>query len=150
MSFLGYIKDKASYILAFIVYCVIVIFYAEAMQINNNFIIVIIAISFIFASIGFVVNYLRKNKYINEINSIIDGLEEKYLISEVMEKPKREEDLAYYKILKRTNKSMLENITKMRMAQKDYKDYIESWVHEIKLPITSAKLLCENNKSAIK
>ena len=149
MSFLGYIKDKASYILAFIVYCVIVIFYAEAMQINNNFIIVIIAISFIFASIGFVVNYLRKNKYINEINSIIDGLEEKYLISEVIEKPKREEDLAYYKILKRTNKSMLENITKTRMAQKDYKDYIESWVHEIKLPITSAKLLCENNKSEI-
>ena len=149
MSFLGYIKDKANYILAFIVYCIIVIFYAKAMQINNNFIIVIIAISFAFASIGFVVNYLRKNKYINEINSIIDGLEEKYLIAEVIEKPKREEDLAYYKILKRTNKSMLENVTKVKTTQKDYKDYIESWVHEIKIPITSAKLLCENNKSEI-
>ena len=33
--------------------------------------------------------------------------------------------------------------------QKDYKEYIESWVHEIKIPITSAKLLCENNKSDI-
>ena len=149
MSFLGYIKDKASYILAFIIYCVIVIFYAEAMQINHNFIIVIIAISFVFASIGFIVNYLRKNRYINEINSIIDGLEEKYLISEIMEKPKREEDLAYYNILKRTNKSMLENVTKINTGQKDYKDYIESWVHEIKIPITSAKLICENNKSEI-
>ena len=149
MSFLGYIKDKASYILAFIIYCVIVIFYAEAMQINHNFIIVIIAISFVFASIGFIVNYLRKNRYINEINSIIDGLEEKYLISEIMEKPKREEDLAYYNILKRTNKSMLENVTKINTVQKDYKDYIESWVHEIKIPITSAKLICENNKSEI-
>lgn len=149
MSFLGYVKDKANYILAFIVCCIIVIFYGEAMQINNNFIIVIITISFTFATIGFVVNYIRKNRYINEINSIIDGLEEKYLISEVIEKPKREEDLAYYKILKRTNKSMLENVTKVKTTQKDYKDYIESWVHEIKIPITSAKLICENNKSEI-
>lgn len=149
MSFLGYIKDKASYILAFIVYCIIVIFYAKAMKINNNFIIVIIAISFAFASIGFIINYLRKNKYINDINGIIDSLDEKYLISEVIEKPNREEDLAYYKILKRTNKSMLENVTKVRTTQKDYKDYIESWVHEIKIPITSAKLICENNKSEI-
>lgn len=149
MSFWGYVKDKINYILAFIIYCVIVIFYAEAMRINSNFIIVIIFISFVFASIGFIINYLRKNKYINEINNIIDNLEEKYLISEVIEKPKREENLAYYKILKRANKSMLENVTKINTVQKDYKDYIESWVHEIKIPITSAKLICENNKSEI-
>lgn len=57
----------------------------------------------------------------------------------------RKENLAYYKILKRANKSMLENVTKINTIQKDYKDYIESWVHEIKIPITSAKLICENN-----
>ena len=44
---------------------------------------------------------------------------------------------------------MLENVTKINTIQKDYKDYIESWVHEIKIPITSAKLICENNKSEI-
>ena len=44
---------------------------------------------------------------------------------------------------------MLENVKNVRAAQKDYKEYIESWVHEIKIPITSAKLLCENNKSEI-
>lgn len=149
MSFWGYVKDKANYILLFITYCVMVVFYAKAMQINNNFIIVIITISFIFAIISFIITYLKKNRYIKELNNIIDGLEEKYLISEVIEKPKKEEDLAYYKILKRANKSMLENVTKVKIAQKDYKDYIESWVHEIKIPITSSKLLCENNKSEI-
>ena len=61
----------------------------------------------------------------------------------------RKENLAYYKILKRANKSMLENVTKINTIQKDYKDYIESWVHEIKIPITSAKFICENNKSEI-
>ena len=44
---------------------------------------------------------------------------------------------------------MLENVTDVKNTQKEYKEYIESWVHEIKIPITSAKLLCENNKSDI-
>ena len=44
---------------------------------------------------------------------------------------------------------MLENVNRVKEIQKDYKEYIESWVHEIKIPITSAKLLCENNKSEI-
>ena len=41
---------------------------------------------------------------------------------------------------------MLENVVKARTAQKSYQEYIESWVHEIKIPITSVKLLCENHK----
>ena len=67
--------------------------------------------------IGFLVNYLRKNTYIKSIEKVMDGLQEKYLISEVMEKPKREENLAYYRILKKANKSMLENVTKVQMAR---------------------------------
>lgn len=144
-----YIKDKINFILGFIFYCIIIIAYANAMEIDKNAIIVIISVSFIFFIVGFLINYWRKNKYLKEIENVMDKLEEKYLISEVMEKPRMEENLAYYKILKRANKSMIENVTKVRDAQKDYKEYIESWVHEIKIPITSSKLLCENNKSDV-
>ena len=76
---------------------------------------------------------------------MIDSLDEKYLISEIMKKPHREENLAYYRILKKAHKSMIENVADSRMAKEDYKEYIESWVHEIKIPITSIKLFCENN-----
>ena len=118
MRFTKYIKDKINYILGFIIYCIIIITYSNAMQIEKNFIIVIITISCIFFVTGFLVNYWRKNNYIKNIEKIMDGLEEKYLISEVMEKPKREENLAYYKILKKANKSMLENVTNVRIARR--------------------------------
>lgn len=52
-----------------------------------------------------------------------------------MEKPKRAEALAYYKILKRITKSMLEQVNKTQTTQKEYKEYIESWVHEIKFQL---------------
>lgn len=117
MRFSKYIKDKINFILGFILYCILIVAYSNAMQIDKNFIIVITFLSCIFFVTGFFINYWTKNKYIKSIEELMDGLQEKYLISEVMEKPKREENLAYYKILKKANKSMLENVTKVRMAR---------------------------------
>lgn len=149
MKFTKYIKDQINDILGFILYGILVIGYAHAMQVEKNVIIIIMIISGVFFISGFLIHYWRKNRYLEKIEKLMDGLSQKYLISEVMQKPRKEENLAYYKILKRANKSMLEKVTEVMNTKKDYKEYIESWVHEIKIPITSAKLLCENNKSDI-
>jgi len=104
MKFTKYIKDKINYILGFITYCIIIIGYMKAMRIDNNAIIIIVTISFIFFIIALISNYWSKSKYLKEINNIMDGLDEKYLIAEVIKKPTQEENLAHYKILKRANK----------------------------------------------
>lgn len=44
-------------------------------------------------------------------------------------------------------KSMLEKIGAIQNERKEYKEYIEQWIHEVKTPITAIKLLCENNRS---
>ena len=149
MKFTKYIKDKIYYILAFIIYIILISIYLKAMEIEIPVIIIVIAISTIFFITGFIISYMKSNKYLKDIDKMMDNLTEKYLITEIMPKPSRTERLAYYRILKKANKSMLENISIIKQQQKDYKEYIESWVHEIKIPITSVKLLCENNKSDI-
>lgn len=118
MKFTKYIKDKINYILGFIVYSIIIIAYANALEVDRNFIIVITVISFVFCVVGLLVSYWRKNRYIKNIANIMDTLEEKYLISEIIKKPREQENLAYYKLLKRANKSMLENVTNVRIARK--------------------------------
>lgn len=114
MKFTRYVKDKINYILGFIIYNIIIIAYANVMKIDKNFIIVITIMSFMFFWVGLLVNYWKKNKYIKTIEKIMDNLDEKYLISEMIEKPRKQENLAYYNILKKANKSMLENVTKVR------------------------------------
>ena len=44
---------------------------------------------------------------------------------------------------------MLENVDKYKYLQEDYKEYIELWIHEIKLPIAAGKMIIENNKSVV-
>lgn len=42
---------------------------------------------------------------------------------------------------------MHENINIYKNKQIEYREYIETWVHEIKTPIASTKLVIENNRN---
>ena len=149
MKLSEYIKDKINYILALAIYLIIISTYLKAINLTYLTIFIVIFITFTFFILAFLLSYYKTSKYLRNIEKTMDKLPEKYLITEILQKPRSAEKLAYYRILKRANKSMLENVTDIKEKQKDYKEYIESWVHEIKIPITSAKLLCENNKSEI-
>lgn len=149
MKLSEYIKDKINYILALAIYIIIISTYLKAISLTYSTIFIVIFITLTFFVLAFLISYYKTSIYLKNIETIMDKLPEKYLITEIWQKPRGAEKLAYYKILKRANKSMLENVTDIKEKQKDYKEYIESWVHEIKIPITSAKLLCENNKTVI-
>ena len=71
MKFSRYVKDKINYTLGFIVYCMIIIAYTGAMQIDKDVSIVIITIYLIFFVTGVIINYWKKNKYIKNIEKIL-------------------------------------------------------------------------------
>lgn len=71
------------------------------------------------------------------------------MITEIIKRPNFLEGKILYDNLVQINKSMLENVNKYKYLQEDYKEYIELWIHEIKLPIATSKMIIENNKSPI-
>ena len=149
MRFTRYIKDKINYILGFIVYCIIIVTYSNAMQIDKNFIIVITILSFIFFAIAFWLSYRSKNNYIKSIEEIMNGLEEKYLISEIISTPDFMEGRILKELLNDLSKSMIENVNNYKYQLEDYKEFIELWIHEIKMPIATSKMIIENNKNKV-
>lgn len=76
-----------------------------------------------------------------------EQLEERYLLPEIMQVPERADEQVFYQIMKMAEKSMLERIGEVQRERREYKEYIEQWIHEVKTPITAMKLLCENNRS---
>ena len=44
---------------------------------------------------------------------------------------------------------MLENVNYYKNIQEDYKEYIELWIHEVKIPIATSKMIIENNKNEV-
>lgn len=90
--------------------------------------------------------YFKRKKHLNRLLSMAEGLKERYLLPEIMEEPERAEEQVYYQLLKMAEKSMLEKTDGIEREKKEYQEYIEQWLHEIKTPITAMKLLCENNR----
>lgn len=91
--------------------------------------------------------YLTRKKYLNKLLDMTEQLEERYLLPEIMQVPERADEQVFYQIMKMAEKSMLERIGKVQRERKEYKEYIEQWIHEAKTPITAMKLICENNLS---
>lgn len=89
--------------------------------------------------------YFSRKKYLNKLLDMTEQLEERYLITEVMKMPERADEQVFYQIMKMGAKSMLEKIGRIEKERKEYKEYIEQWIHEAKTPITAMKLICENN-----
>lgn len=99
--------------------------------------------------IGIIIEYRIKRKYYSDLSNMLKELNEKYLITEIIKSPSFAEGKILYDTLIQINKSMIENVNKYKYIQEDYKEYIELWIHEIKIPIATSKMIIENNKSVI-
>lgn len=80
--------------------------------------------------------YAKKRFYDNLLNTL-DKLDEKYLVNELIKNPNFIEGRILKRVLDDIDKSMIENINKYKHFQEEYKEYIELWIHEIKIPIAS-------------
>ena len=103
----------------------------------------------IIIGIDIVVEYRKKSNFYNELKNNLEKLDNKYLISEIINTPDFIEGKILKNTIQETGKSMLENVNSYKQLQEDYKEYIELWIHEIKIPIATSKLIIENNKNEI-
>lgn len=146
MTFGNYIKDKIMFFI-FQASCMIgSFFYLRICGVKDNQLILFCigwtVILFAFLLIEF---YRRKN-FFDTVEHELKELEKPYLISEVMPKSFRLEDKVYRSILKTSNKSVIDAIHHMENRQMEYKEFIENWIHQVKIPITAMYLICSNGK----
>lgn len=91
--------------------------------------------------------FIKYRRYLNNLINTVENLDRKYLLPEVIEEPRFQEARIINDVLKQCNKSMHEKVKHYKDEQIEYREYIETWVHEIKTPIASAKLILENDNS---
>ena len=149
MKLTNYLENKIFYIL-FQVSTIIILslllgfaeiplFYIALIDI----ILLVLLISYLFCDYHF-----QKKKYL-QITDLVDALDEKYFISEIIPKSSNVENKAYIYALKQATKSMNDKISKLEQENLDYREYIESFAHEIKTPISALSLSFDNSKDKI-
>ncbi len=146
MSFLKYLKDKLFVILTFLFSYIIILLMLIAFKIDYSLIIAITIVLFLMILIIILEGYFRKRSFYNTLINNTNKLDKKYLVLETLYKPDFYEGKIAYDTLYDINKSMTENVKKHNDQLTDFKEYIEMWIHEIKVPIASLVLQIHNNK----
>ena len=94
--------------------------------------------------ISFSLGYVGRSRYFRELEDTLNALDKPYLLGEIMGKPYRSEDRKYRQLIRRSNKAVIEAVRRLEDEQREYKEYIEGWIHDVKLPITAMELICQN------
>ena len=148
MSLKDYLKSKIGTIFLNII--ALIVLSVFLLSIGNKLkAVIIIALSWIVVLFIYLATaYSKRKNYFDLIEKYVAGIDKKYLISEMLDVPPFIEAQPYYYLLKKASKSMREEINKEKSTLKDYKEYIEQWIHEVKTPISLIKLIEENNRTA--
>lgn len=146
MKLAEYLKDKSLLLLLHMVCMSLLTGYLRLTGYPWDYCAVILACWTIVLSIWLTAQFLSRRRYFQEMEHILENLDQRYLLGELMPWSFRLEDRLYRTLIRKSNKSVIERIRHIEQEQKEYREYIESWVHEIKAPITAIALNCENHR----
>ena len=145
-----YIKEKKENIILFIILVIILLFLLDLFGVNKYLTIIILSLLSIYFIVDFLTFYLKRKKYYDNFLNNLNLLDKKYLILETLEEPEFLDGKFFYDALYKIDKSMMENINNYRNETEDFKEYVEMWIHEIKIPIAGLMLMYHNNKTVNK
>ena len=98
---------------------------------------------------GCVLDYQRRRRFYREAAQNLQALDQKYLLGEMLPEADFCEGSFFCDALQECGKSAADFAAEHRRQTQEYREYIETWVHEIKTPIAAAGLLCENHRSPL-
>lgn len=149
MRLIEFLGDKLVFIFINIILFIIISSIMFFSEISGVEVFLIGCIWFLPCGAYIILDYIRYYRYINNLHVHMANLERKYLLPEVIDEGDSLIAQEINQVLKEVGRDMHENVNLYKNQQQEYKEYIEMWIHEIKTPIASARLLIENNQNEI-
>lgn len=146
MKLSKYLRSNYLIILLFIVIISIINLMLVSFKVQNQAIMGVTVTAILGFIIYVVYDFGRRKKFYNKFLNDLDLLDKKYLITEMIDKPEFYDGEILYDALYEIDKSMSEKIKEYSLSIQDFKEYIEMWIHEVKLPLASINLMIHNHK----
>ena len=91
--------------------------------------------------------FLKKRKYFHKMAVLMESLDKKYLFPQVWKGADTWEEAGYYCLMKECTRSMLEETEEAGRLQREYRELLESYVHDMKQPISVISIIAGREKT---
>lgn len=144
MKLVIYIKEKLAFIFSVVFIIIAIYVMGYACKIRHDYMNVLVLIIVILSVFQLLTEYLKKRKFYNEMYNILEGLDQKYLLTEMKLKPNFAEGEILMDVMYEVDRSMKERLNEIEQSYVEFKEYLEMWIHQIKIPISAIKLMNYN------
>lgn len=113
--------------------------------------IVMMTVAFIVIQLSWlVVSFLYEKKRYGEVQKLKEKLQETYLLGEILPKPRSLMERKYFEAMLAVSQDAITRVEQSERSSKEYKEYVELWIHEIKTPLTAMSLILANEQDVRK
>ncbi len=145
MKLSSFLKNKWAFLLLQSLLIAFEIFLFKVLNISYAAAILLCAVFTTINATSLAFEYVKKSHYYKNLYQTLEQMDKKQYISSVIESPDFTEAEILVDILKQATKAMNDEIAFYERKNEDYREYIETWIHEVKTPIACISLLCENS-----
>ena len=149
MKLRKYLVDKLPQIVVGGFGDVLIFMLLRAFKTEQSLISAVLFVLFCMELIVFGIDYIRKYRFYKRLEDVVESLDKKYLALEMLDIPDFYEGKILYQSLYEIDKSMNEHVKEYQASISDFKDYVEMWIHEVKIPISSLTLLNHNHPDSL-
>ena len=143
-SFGAYLRSHAGFTIGAVALIAVV---AGIMAVTGSNASAIALVSFCeaaFACAALGIGFLRDREFYQQLDLFCDSPENARYLSSILDEPRTLEGSIAYRALAVQGKAASDELAARSRDMKEYRDYIELWVHEAKTPIASAQLALSN------
>ena len=145
MKFRSFIHDYLLWIISVIIVGTFLVLFAIAFKCPMPFILFFVIIWLLFPIVFLLSQYHKKKVFYSSLLKNLEQLDHKYLLSELVPEASFLEAKVFKEVLWEITKSYQEEINQYKYSVEDFKEYVELWIHEVKVPIASSLLIIHNH-----
>lgn len=142
-----FLKDKIYFIIAQALLVALLSLALNLLHATTTFNLLICAIALLIAIVSLIIEYLIRSRYYNKVVSTLGQMDKKQYIYTMLPEPSFSDAEVLSDIIQQVTKAMNDEIASFQIMSDEYRNYIEAWIHEVKIPISAISLICENQKS---
>lgn len=142
-----FLKDKVWFLIGQVLLIALLNVALNLLNATTAFNMLICAVALLLAAGSLMIEYYTRKRYYNSVARTLTQMDKKQYISSLLPEPPFLDAEVLSDIIRQATKAMNDEIAAFQIMNEEYRDYIETWIHEVKIPISAISLICENNKT---
>ncbi len=143
-SFGAYLRSRSSFVVGAIALAVVIAGIMVVTGSNASSVALVLVCEALFACGALAAGYLRDREFYQQLSLFCDSPENARFLSSILNESRTLEGSIAYRALAVQGKAASDELSARSRDMKEYREYIELWVHEAKTPIASAQLALSN------